>query len=150
MELAARLAVLLACGVAGGALFVVVAAPVRARPPAPVPIPLAGRSPIVLAAFIVLAAGTVLTGAGSVDARFASAASQAAGIALLAVTGILATRSAISARRATAAAEPAIVPSASLLVLAWAGAALATISWILALGAVAVAVLAGIGVERRG
>lgn len=145
----ARVAVLLACGVAGGALFVLVAAPPRARAHPPGPASLARLAPTALAAFILLAGGTVLTGAGTIDAGTASGVLQAAGIGVLAVVGILAARSAVRVLRATTAAERAVVPSPSLLVLAWAGAALALASWILAAGAVGVALLAGVRVERR-
>ena len=147
MELAARLAVLLACGVAGGALFVLVAAPGQARPAASEPVPPAGFALVVLGGFILLAGGTVVTGGGTIDARSASAALQAAGIGLLAACGLLAVRSALHVLRAPTAAEVAVVPSPSLLVLAWAGAALALASWILAAGALAVALLAGVRLD---
>lgn len=147
MELAARLAVLLSCGVASGALFVLLAAPGQARAH-PEPAPLAGLAPTVLVAFILLAGGTVLTGAATIDAGFASVVLQAPGIGLLAVTGLLAARSTLRVLRAPAAPETAVVPSPSLLVLAWAGAALAMVSWILAAGAAGVAVLASFTVDR--
>lgn len=147
MELAARLAVLLACGVAGGALFVLVAAPGQARPDASEPVPPAGFVLVVLGAFILLAGGTAVTGGGTIDARSASAALQAAGIGLLAVCGLLAARSALRVLRAPTAAEVAVVPSPPLLALAWAGAALALVSWILAAGALAVALLAGVRLD---
>jgi hypothetical protein len=148
VELAARLAVLIACGVAGGALFVLVAAPGRSRARPPEPAPLAGLAPAALAAFILLAGGTALTGAGTIGAGIDPVVLQAAGIGLLAVAGLLAARSALRVLRATTAAEAAVVPSPMLLVVAWAGAALALASWILAAGAVGVALLAGVSVER--
>lgn len=148
MELAARLTVLLACGVACGTLFVLAAAPGRAAADPPGPIPPAGLAPLALAAFIPLAGGTVLTGAGTIDAGLASGVLQAAGIGVLTVVGLLVAKPAVRVLRVPATAGAAVAPSASLLVLAWAGAALAVASWILAAGAVAVALLAGVRIER--
>jgi hypothetical protein len=150
VELVARLAVLLACGVAGGSLFVMFATPGRVRARSPEPTPLVGLGPTVLAAFILLAGGTALTGAGTIDARSTSVGLQAAGTALLAFAGLRVAGSAVRILRAPNAAEAAVVESPSLLVLAWAGAALATVSWILAAGAIAVALLASLSVNRPG
>ena len=152
MKLAAELAVLVACGVAGGALFVLVAGPARGRPPGDPPVPpaLAGLSPTVLAVFVLLAGGTALTGAGTVDAGAASTLLAAAGVALLAFVGFLVGRATLRALGSPNAAEAVVEPSASLLELAWAGASLALGSWLLATGAVVVALLAGVRVARPG
>jgi len=149
---AAGLAVLVACGVAGGVLYVLVAAPARGRRPdePPVPSPPAGLAPTALAVFIFLAGGTALTGAGTVDAGAASSVLAAAGIALLAFVGFMVGRATLRVLGSPNAAEAVVEPSPSLLVLAWAGAALALGSWLLATGAVVVALLAGVRVARPG
>jgi hypothetical protein len=150
VELAAALAVLVACGVAGGVLYVLVAAPPRRRPPGDPPVPpvLAGLAPTVLAVFILLAGGTALTGAGTVNVGTASTVLAAVGIAVLAVVGFVVGRATLRALGSPSAEGAFVVPSPSLLVLAWAGAALALGSWLLAVGAVVVALLAGVRVER--
>lgn len=163
MEVAARLAVLVACGVAGGTLFLLLASPAWARGPAgppagrpgdqppesPVPMPIGGLAPASLAAFILLAGGTALTGAATVDAGDSSAVLAVAGIAMLAIAGIPAGRAALRLIRAPDAAGASIVPSSTLIVLAWAGAALALASWLLAVAAVVMALLASVRIERR-
>jgi hypothetical protein len=163
VEVAARLAVLVACGVAGGTLFVLLASPARARPPggpsagrpddqppeSPVPAPLGGLAPASLAAFVLLAGGTVLTGAATVDAGDPSAVLAVAGIGMLAIAGIPAGRAALRILRAPGAAGALVAPSSTLIVLAWAGAALALGSWLLAVGAVVMALLASVRIERR-
>jgi hypothetical protein len=150
MELAARLAVLVACAVAAGALFILVATPTRMHRPAepPVPAPLAGLAPAVLVAFILLAGGTALTGAAVVDAGAVSTALAIAGIVLLAGIGLVIARAAVRVLRAPTAGEVGLMPSPTLIVLTWAGAALALSSWLLAMGAVAVALLASVSIER--
>jgi hypothetical protein len=150
VEVAARLAVLVACGVAAGALFVSFATPGRVLARSREPAPLAGLGPTVLGAFILLAGGTALTGAGTIDAGPTSALVEGAGTALLALAGLRVAWSAVRALRAATAAEAVAVESPSLLVLAWAGAALATASWILAAGTVVVALLAGVSVRHPG
>ncbi len=149
MEVVARLAVLLACGVAGATLFVLVAAPAPVRSPAdpPRPAPLAGLAPAALSAFILLAGGTALTGAATIDAGGFSGVLVMAGIAMLAIAGIVAGRAAVRILRASSAANSAVAPSPTLIVLAWAGAALALTSWLLALGAAVVALLASVRVD---
>jgi hypothetical protein len=149
VEVAARLAVLVACAVAAGTLFVLLAAPGPARPAAdpPHPAPLPGLVPAALAAFVLLAGGTALTGAGAVDPGNLSGALAVAGIAMLAIAGIPAGRAAVRILRASSAANMAIDPSPSLIALAWAGAALALASWLLAVSAVLVALLASLSVD---
>ncbi len=151
MEVAARLAVLVACAVAAGTLFVLVAAPVRVRPPADPPHapPLAGLAPASLATFILLAGGSALTGAGAGDAGAAASVVALAGIGILVVAGLLTGRAALRVLGASSAGEAAAAPSPTLLVLAWTGAALALASWLLAIGAVVVALLTSVRVEGR-
>jgi hypothetical protein len=150
VALAAELAVLVACGVAGGVLFVLFAAPHRRLPAGDRPAPpvMAGLAPSVLVAFIVLAGGTALTGAGTLNVGTASVVLAACGIAILAAVGLAVGRATLRALRSPDAGGAVVGPSPSLLVLAWAGAALALGSWLLAVGAVVVALLAGIRVER--
>ena len=152
MEPAAELAVLVACGVAGGALYVLVATPGRVHPPgqSPVPPTLAGLAPASLAVFILLAAGTALTRAGTVDAGAATSVLAAVGIVILVLVGLAVGRATLRVLGAPNAAEAGVVPSPPLLVLAWAGAALALGSWLLAIGAVILALLAGVRVDRPG
>ena len=105
LELAARLAVLLACAVAAGALYVRLA---RSRPGTPddasTPRPVPGAVSATLGAFVVVAGGAALTGIGlGADDRAGLALLRAAGIVLLAAAGLLAVvplpRRAGSARR---------------------------------------------------
>ncbi len=163
VEVAARLAVLVACGVAAGTLFVLLALPAQARRPAgppagrggdqpaepPVPAPLGGLAPASLAAFVLLAGGTALTGAATVDAGARSAVLAVVGIGMLAIAGIPAGRAALQVLRAPGAAGAVVAPSSTLIVLAWAGAALALASWLLAVAAVVMALLASVRIERR-
>ena len=151
MEVAARLAILVACGVAGGTLYVLIATAARVSPPGDPPVPpvMAGLAPSVLVAFIFLAGGTALTGAGTVDAGAVSTVLAATGIALLAFVGFRVGRATLRVLRSPDAGAAVVVPSPSLFVLAWAGAALALGSWLLAVGAVVVALLAGIRIEGR-
>ncbi|MFH1474735.1 MAG: hypothetical protein ABIG85_02640 [Chloroflexota bacterium] len=107
---------------------------------------LAARFAVLLACAV--AGGTALTGAGTIDAGPTSVALQAAGTALLAVVGLLVARSALRVLRALSVADAAVAESPSLVILAWAGAALAMVSWILAAGAIGVALLAAVRVER--
>ena len=150
MELAARLAVLLACAVAAGVFFILVASPPRAHLPAEplVPPPLAGLAPAAIFAFTLLAGGTALSGAGTVDAGALSGALAAAGIGLLGGSGLVTARGTLRVLRAPGADEAGFVPSPLLILLAWAGAALALASWLLAIGALVVALLASVRVER--
>jgi hypothetical protein len=66
---------------------------------------------------------------------------QAAGIGLLVACGLLTWR---GVRR-----QPIAVSSTNLVVLAWAGAALALVSWLAAAGTAAVALIAGIRIQPR-
>jgi hypothetical protein len=163
LEVVARLAVLLACAVAAGALLVMVAGPTRrARLPHDEepfePRPLAGLVPAGLAAFILLAGGTALSGAATVQGGDASVALAAIGIGILAAAGLLAARaarrgppSATTAPAATASPTPpsTVAPPLTILVLLWAGAALALSSWLIAAGAVLLALLGSLRVDRR-
>jgi hypothetical protein len=144
MEVAARAAVLLACAGAAGALLVALARPIRsgrtvaAVPPGPGPLP--GLVPVALGGFVVLGVGSALTGAGTVDAGPLAPQFQLTGICLLALAGWLGAGPA--ARAARRSGHPAGTPTAALVLL-WAGGALALASWVLAAGALAVALLAG-------
>ncbi len=153
MEVAARLAVLVACAVAGGALLVLVATPARAPARAPAvgsraSVPVGGVAPAVLAAFVLLAGGTALTGAGTIPAIAGSSIVAMAGIGMLAAAGVATGLAALRLVRAPSGRRLAVA-SPVVLVLAWAGAAVALGSWLLAVGAVAVALLAGVRLERR-
>ncbi len=94
LELAARLAVLLACAVAAGALYVRLARP-RAVPvpeatSAPSPRPVTGAVEVALGAFIVVAGGAATAGIGfGTGAEVAPAMLRLAGIGLLALAGLL-------------------------------------------------------------
>lgn len=151
LEVAARLAVLLACAGAAGTLYVLAASPVRVRPAdeAASPAQLPGLVPAALVAFVLLAGGTALTGAGTVGTGPATDLVTLAGIALLAVVGWVAARGAARALAGRGSVDATVAPSAGLVVLAWAGAALALASWVLAVGAAVLALLAGVRVERR-
>jgi hypothetical protein len=150
VEVAARAAVLLACAGAAGALLVALARPaVSDRSAAAVPPgsrPLPGLVPVALGGFVLLAAGSALTGAGTVDAGPLAPLLQPAGIFLLVLAGWLGAGP--EARVARRSGGPAGTPTAALVFL-WAGGALALASWVLAAGALAVAVLAGVRVDPR-
>jgi hypothetical protein len=94
----------------------------------------------------VLGAGSALTGAGTVDAGPLAPLLQLAGICLLALAGWLGAGP--GARAARRSDGPAGTPTAALVLL-WAGGALALASWVLAAGALAVALLAGAQVVPR-
>ena len=135
METIARLAVLLSCAVAAGGLLVQVTRPrpsrtrVRAGGGAGLP----GILPAALAGYAVLAGGAALTGAGTLDAGMLATGLRAGGVGLLVATGLVA--GLIVAR--TGARAPTTV--GGLVILLWAGGALALVSWLLAIGAVVVA-----------
>jgi hypothetical protein len=148
LELAARLADHLACFVAAGVLYVRLAGPRPGPPdrPAAPPRP-AGLGLITLASFVVLAGGTALTGAGTLPEGPLTDIAALAGIVMLGACGGLAARAAPRFVAASQGDEAAAAPSPALIVLAWAGAALALASWVLAIGTLVVAVLAGVRLE---
>ncbi len=140
MELTARLAVLVACSAATGVLVMLLGTTAsRSRTGRAAPFDgahaLPGLLPGALASFVVVAAGGALTGAGTPDLAplpdGVVEVVRAAGIGLLCATGLLTVR---VLRR-----EPVVVTATSLVILAWAGAALALVSVLAAIGALAVA-----------
>jgi hypothetical protein len=138
METIARLAVLLSCAAAAGGLLVSLARPhsagTRVRPEGPGSVP--GVVPAALAGYVLLAGGAALTGAGTLDAGMLATGLRVGGVGLLVATGLLA--------GLVAAPTGQRVPMTlgGLVILLWAGGALALVSWLLAIGAVLVA-LAG-------
>jgi len=92
VETVARLAVLLSCAAAGGTLLVLLARPRSASPSARTAQP--GMPPGVLtaalAAFVLLAGGVALTGAGRLDAGTLATGLRVGGVALLVATAFLA------------------------------------------------------------
>jgi hypothetical protein len=155
VEVAARLAVLLACAAVAGALLALAAG--GSRPADRVtrgaaPRPVRGALPLALAGFVVVAGGVAVTGAGAGDAAGGLAALRAVGIALLAAAGVLAVlvvrgpgrRDEV--REAGSRRTPAIRPSAASAVsLAWLGAGMALASPLVM--AVAVGAVLGLGVR---
>ncbi len=139
MELAARAAVLLACAAAAGCLLALLARPApwpRLAGPVAGGGPLPGALSLALGALILVAGGSAVTGAGTTAVSGPIAALQAAGIGILAVAGLLGAR---AARAASASA----VDAASIVSLAWLGAATALASpFVLAVGVIAAAALA--------
>jgi hypothetical protein len=143
VETIARLAVLVSCAVAVGILTVVLAGPRSGGPPARGihPGTLPGLVPTALAGYALLAGGVALTGAGTLDAGMLATGLRVGGVTLLFATAILA---------GIAAAPPAEripMPLAGLLILLWAGGALALVSWLLAVGAVVVALAGSVRIE---
>ena len=143
METAARLAVLLSCAAAGGTLLVLLAGP---RSPGPFaraaqPRLLPGVLSAALAAYVLLAGGVALTGAGKLDAGILATGLRVGGVALLVATAFLAVL--------VVAPHGERIPMTlgGLVVLLWAGAALALVSWLLAIGAVLVALIGGVRIE---
>lgn len=159
MELVARLAVLLASAVAAGALYVVLARPAggrgtaapigRTHGPRAEPRAIPTVLPLSLGGFVVVAGGTALSGAATIAPdEPVGAVIRAVGVGLLAVAGLLSARRV--ARRAAApdSDSGAAVPAMTITTVAWAGAALATLSWLLAVGALVVALVGGLRVQR--
>lgn len=146
---------LLAGAVAGGGLLVLLVSPARRPSWVAAPVPTAatalpGLLPASLAAFIVLAGGSALTGAATLDAGLPGTVVRGAGIGLLAAAGVVAARSALRSRRADSSPSArASATWAGALIIAWAGAALALVSWLLALVGVAVAIANGVRLEPR-
>jgi len=144
METAARLAVLLSCAAAGGTLLVLLAGPRSAGPfarAAAQPGLLPGVLSAALAAYVLLAGGVALTGAGKLDAGILATGLRVGGVALLVATAFLAVL--------VVAPHGERIPMTlgGLVVLLWAGAALALVSWLLAIGAVLVALIGGVRIE---
>jgi len=143
MDTVARLAVLLSCAAAGGTLLVLLAGPRSggpfARPARPGPLP--GVLTAALAAYVLLAAGVALTGAARLDAGALATGLRVGGVALLVATAFLAVL--------VVAPHGQRVPTTlgGLVVLLWAGAALALVSWLLAIGAVLVVLVGGVRIE---
>jgi hypothetical protein len=144
MDTVARLSVLLSCAAAGGTLLVLLAG---ARPAGPFartaaqPGLLPGVLTAALAAYVLLAGGVALTGAARLDAGALATGLRVGGVALLVATAFLAVF--------VVAPHGHRVPMTvgGLVVLLWAGAALALVSWLLAIGAVLVALVAGVRIE---
>jgi hypothetical protein len=139
----ARLSVLLSCAAAGGTLLVLLAGPRPAGPFARAAQPglLPGVLAAALAAYVLLAGGVALTGAARLDAGALATGLRVGGVALLVATAFLAVF--------VVASHGQRVPMTvgGLVVLLWAGAALALVSWLLAIGAVLVALVAGVRIE---
>ena len=143
METIARLAVLLSCAAAGGTLLVVLAGTRSAGPVAwqAHPDSLPGVFPAALAGYVLLAGGVALTGAGTLDAEGLAAGLRVGGVALLLATAVLA--GIVAAR----AGERIPMTAGGLVILLWAGGALALVSWLLAIGGVVVAVVGAVRIE---
>jgi drug/metabolite transporter (DMT)-like permease len=143
VETVARLAVLLSCAAAGGTLLVLLARPRSASPSARTAQPgmLPGVLAAALAAFVLLAGGVALTGAGRLDAGTLATGLRVGGVALLVATAFLAVL--------VVAPHGERIPMTlgGLVVLLWAGAALALVSWLLAIGAVLIALIGGVRIE---
>lgn len=144
LELAARLAVLLACAVAIGALYVRLAGPrsVPADPPMPgVARPIRGAVDATLVAFVVVAGGAAIAGiAGGVGDGPGIVLLRAAGIVLLAAAGVLAL---VPLRR-----RGRLGPQA-LIGLAWLGAGAALLAPLVLIVAALAIVLLAVRVEDR-
>ena len=144
METIARLAVLLCCAAAGGTLLVVLAGPRSAVTFAPREAhsgSLPGVLPAALAGYVLLAGGVALTGAGTLDAGMLATGLRVGGVALLVATAVLA------GLVAAPFGERIPMTVGGLVILLWAGGALALVSWLLAVGAVLVALVGGVRIE---
>lgn len=143
METIARLAVLLSCAAACGTLLVLLAGPGSsgrfAREVQPRILP--GLLPAALVGYVLLAGGVALTGAGTLAPGMLATGLRVGGIALLLATAFLA------ALVAAPHGERAPMTLGGLVILLWAGGALALVSWLLAAGAVIVALVSGVRVE---
>jgi len=149
METIARLAVLVSCAAAGGTLLVILAGPRPAGSRSPAAArdarraTLPGFIPAALAGYMLLAGGAALTGAGTLDAGMLVTGLRVGGVALLVATAVLA---------GLVVAPPATrlpMTAGGLVILLWAGAALALVSWLLAIGGVLVALVGSVRVEPR-
>jgi hypothetical protein len=143
LDVAARLAVLLACAVAAGALFVRQARPRPANRRAPDPgasHPIPGAIDAALGGFILVAGGSALASAGSTTGGGAGlVVVQLAGIGLLAADGLLS----IARLRL---GRPRQVGAAALVSIAWLGAGLALAAPLVILLAAAVVLAASVRV----
>ncbi len=142
LDLISRLAVLLACSVALGVLYVRLARRVPAAFEPGVPRPLGGAVEVALGSFIVVAGGAAVTGIGLSGADGAGLELvRLGGIALIAAAGVLTVAPALRSR----------VSLPGLVGLAWLGAGLALASPLVLLVAAAAIVLLAVRVtERRG
>jgi hypothetical protein len=143
METIARLAVLLSCAAGAGGLLVSLARPhpagTRVRPEGPGGVP--GVVPAALAGYVLLAGGAALTGAGTLEAGMLAPGLRVGGVGLLVATGLLA--------GLVIAPTGQRVPMTlgGLVILLWAGGALALVSWLLAIGAVLVALVGSVRMD---
>ena len=142
METIARLAVLLSCGVGAAGLLVVLARP---HPPgghlhADRPGSLPGVVPAALAAYVLIGGGAAFTGAGTLDAGMLGTGLRVGGVVLLVATCLVAGTIA-----ASSGPRVPLTPG-GLSILLWAGGALALLSWLLAIGGVAVALIVSVRV----
>lgn len=142
METIARLAVLLSCAAATGGLLVILARPHpaggRLRTEGPGSLP--GIVPVALAGYLLLAGGAALTGAGTLDAGMLATGLRVGGIGLLVATGLLA------GLLVTPTGPRVPLTPGGLVILLWAGGALGLLSWLLAIGAVLVALVGSVRV----
>ncbi len=143
METIGRLAVLLSCAAAAAALLVLLAGtrPSGGRVRRTSPRGLRGAVPAALAGYVLLAGGAALTGAGTLDAGMLATGLRTGGVALLGATAGLA------GMLATSRGRRAPMTLGGLVILLWAGGALALVSWMLAVGGVLVALIASVRVE---
>lgn len=144
METIARLAVLLSCAAAGGTLLVVLAGQRPTHPSSAREASmgtLRGTLPAALAGYALLAGGTALTGAGALDAGSLAWGLRVGGVTLLTTTAVLA--GLVTARPGA----PFPVTTGGLVILLWAGGALALVSWLLAVGGVLAALAFSVRVE---
>jgi hypothetical protein len=137
METIARLAVLLSCAAAAGGLLVTLGRPhparARIRPEGPGSLP--GVVPATLAGYVLLAGGAALTGAGTLDAGMLAAGLRVGGVGLLMATGL------VAGLIVAPNGERVPMTLGGLVILLWAGGALALVSWLLAIGALVVALV---------
>lgn len=140
METIARIVVLLSCAVAAGGLLMILArphpAPPRVRPEGPGSLP--GVVPAALVGYVLLAVGAGLTGAGTLDAGMLATGLRVGGVALLVATGL------VAGLIVAPNGERVPMTLGGLVILLWAGGALALLSWLLAIGAVVVALVGSV------
>jgi hypothetical protein len=143
VETIARLSVLLSCAAAAGLLMVILADPRSASLLArhATTGTLRGVVPAALGGYALVAGGAALTGAGTVDAGMLATGLRVGGVALLVATAVLTVIVIVPPM------ERGPATSGALVVLLWAGGALALLSWLLALGGVLVALVGGVRIE---
>jgi hypothetical protein len=143
VETIARLSVLLSCAVAAGLLAVILAdrrlAGLLARHERPGT--LRGVVQAALGGYALVAGGAALTGAGTVDAGMLATGLRVVGVALLVAVA------ALTVFVMVLPAERIPITAGALVILLWAGGALALVSWLLALGGVLVALVGGVRIE---